>query len=190
MYQILTDNNFSKAVKEIPLKSAICRYQRKIENEYDTPYEIWEISDEDFTILDSYKDAYDYFEEGENPEIWKEEWGWWRWHSGSNINAHSVEDFKIKGNILKLYYDESDLQIFVDESLEDFKEQHGTLTCEAKEAVEREATQEYFNFEFANFFDYCLDMWGASTVKNLSAISVENAKLNNMTLADFWSLTV
>ena len=88
MYEILTGKEFKEAVKQIPIKSAICKYSKG-------KYEIWEVSDEDFNELDSYIDKYDYFEEGQNPKIWKDEWGWWRWNSGSNIQSNETTYMEI-----------------------------------------------------------------------------------------------
>ena len=97
MYEILTGKEFKKAVKQIPIKSAICKYSKG-------KYEIWEISDEDFNELDSYIDKYDYFEEGQNPKVWKDEWGWWRWSSGSNIQSNETAYMKINNKNILMYF--------------------------------------------------------------------------------------
>lgn len=185
MYQILTGKDFKKAVKAIPLDSAICGYISK-----DKDYCVWELSNEDYKKLDSYYDEYDYFEEGLNPNIWDKEWGWWRWCSGSNINEDPVHDFIVKGNKVKLHYYTFNLLDFIKDSLEDFKEENGNPSKELKEKLTYEATQEFFAREYKDFLDYCISQYGASTEKNVCAISVESAKLNNVTMAEFWKMTV
>lgn len=185
MYQILTGKNFERAVKAIPLKSAVCGYISSIKD-----YCVWEISEEDYKRLDSYYDEYDYFEEGQKPKIWKSEWGWWRWCSGSNINGDPVHDFIVKGNTVKLHYSDDTLLDFIKDSLEDFKSENGVMSKELKEKLVKEATEEFFAREYIDFLDYCINQYGASTAKNVCAISVESAKLNNMTMAEFWKMTV
>lgn len=184
MYQILTGKEFKEAVKDIPL-NAECKYIS-----VDKDYCVWELSDEDFNLLDSYYDEYDYFEEGQNPNIWKKEWGWWRWCNGSNINTDPICNFIVNGNSIKLHYSENCLIDFIKENIEDFKNENGVLTKEVKNKLTEEAKVEFFSKEYENFLSYCSDQYGASTEKNVCAISVESAKLNNMDLAEFWKITV
>ena len=185
MYEILTGKEFKEAVKQIPIKSAICKYSKE-------KYEIWEVSDEDFNELDSYIDKYDYFEEGQNPKVWKDEWGWWRWSSGSNIQSDYTCFMEINGRLMKMYFNSYCYDEYISDGLNELSIRKSILTeeelCEAK----NELTQRFFynKCNYKNFLEYCNDQYHVSTEKNICAISVECAKLNKMSLAEFWNLTV
>ena len=121
MYEILTGKEFKEAVKQIPIKSAICKYSKE-------KYEIWEVSDEDFNELDSYIDKYDYFEEGQNPKVWKDEWGWWRWSSGSNIQSDYTCFMEINGRLMKMYFNSYCYDEYISDGLNELSIRKGILT--------------------------------------------------------------
>ena len=187
MYQILTGKDFRKAVKAIPLKSAILYYSSK-----ERDYCVWEISDEDFKRLNKYIDRYDYFERGDKPKFWNDSWGWWRWNSGSNIDCDPVNVFNINGNKIKCHYNQALLEEHIWIETEDFKEVNdtGVISEEAKENIRKTATKEYFSKGYTHFLKYCIEQYGASTEKNVCAIAVETAKLNKMSLAELFALTL
>ena len=185
MYEILTGKEFKEAVKQIPIKSAICKYSKG-------KYEIWEISDEDFNELDSYIDKYDYFEEGQNPKVWKDEWGWWRWSDGSNIQSNDTTYMEINNKKVLMYFNPYCYDNYIEDGLNELSIRKGILSNEEKSQAIKELIQRFFDSKcnYNNFLEYCIDQYHVSTEKNICAISVECAKLNKMSLAEFWNLTV
>ena len=185
MYEILTGKEFKEAVKQIPIKNAICKYSKG-------KYEIWEVSDEDFNELDSYIDKYDYFEEGQNPKVWKDEWGWWRWSSGSNIQSNDTTYMKINNKKMLMYFNPYCYDNYIEDGLNELSIRNGVLSNEEKTQAMKELIGRFFDNKcnYRSFLEYCSDQYHASTEKNICAISVECAKLNKMSLAEFWNLTV
>ena len=185
MYEILTGKEFKEAVKQIPIKSAICKYSKG-------KYEIWEVSDEDFNELDSYIDKYDYFEEGQNPKVWKDEWGWWRWSSGSNIQSNETAYMKINNKNILMYFNPYCYDNYIEDGLNELSIRKGILSNEEKSQAIKELIRRFFDSKcnYKNFLEYCIDQYHVSTEKNICAISVECAKLNKMSLSEFWNLTV
>ena len=59
-----------------------------------------------------------------------------------------------------------------------------------------EVNEEYYDrwaldhSEYIDLFDYCIGMWGCSTERNVTAIAVGLAKLNNMSLSDLFKLSI
>ena len=72
------------------------------------------------------------------------------------------------------------------------KPYRGVLSNEEKSQAIKELIQRFFDSKcnYNNFLEYCIDQYHVSTEKNICAISVECAKLNKMSLAEFWNLTV
>lgn len=111
-------------------------------------WEVWEITDESFERLIDIPD-----------ELWKQEWGWFRYAEGCNISHWPVATFIVNGKYMLGFYNEFD----------DFW----------KEKQER---------MYASLCDYLSNVIGASTPKNVCALAVDIAKLNAMTMAELFTI--
>lgn len=184
MYQVLANKDFKNAVKEISLKNTHCVFS----NAYSS-YEVWELNDDDWEILTSYRDKYDYFEEGEEPLFWQDNWGWWRWTDGSNIESYPVRKIKINSKKIDGFFNKNKQNDYISERLEDFIERYGTIIDTVRVKLINQYTKEYEksfdNHSYATIVDYLSQEFGATTEKNVCAILTSLAKLNNKTLGDF-----
>lgn len=138
MREILAGDGFYKAVKELKLE-AIQTYSSR----YDNIFQVWCVSDEAYEQMCAIRE-----------EDWKDEWGWWRYATGTNLedDGREIKTFKVNGiSMLGFHADKS-----------------------------RKKTYE-------NLFRYICDGIGASTAKNVCAISVGLAKLNDISLTQLWS---
>lgn len=134
-------------------------------------FNVFEVSEEEFEKMCNYEDDYDIHIDGEDHPAWKDSWGWWRHTDGCSLVNHGTPTTtgKINHNRLIMWYDENNLY---------YREDDGY----GNEWLIK-------NDSYYDIFDYCLEMWGASTEKNVTAIAIGLAKLNNMSLANLFSIT-
>lgn len=187
MYYIFCNPDFKNAVKEIPLASAKKMYSIGNPNCSVQYYEIWELSDSDYiTISETYID-----EEiasclpNNSLPIWKENWGWWRWCEGAcySVELSPTHTFTVNGNDIELYYDEMAIKDYANNILEDPNDEDYWPIDEVPEDIRADYFTDYSRFN--DIFDYCSQIWGASTEKNRIALIVANAKLNNIPTYEF-----
>lgn len=186
MYYIFCNPDFKNAVKEIPLTSAKKMYSVGNPNCSVQYYEIWELSDSDYITLDTYVD------EGDETSslIWQESWGWWRWCEGAcySVELSPTHTFIVNGNNVELYYDEIAIKNYANSILEDTDDEDYWPIDEIPESIKEDYFIEYA--KFTDIFDYCNQIWGASTEKNRVALIVANAKLNNISTYEFMQKVV
>lgn len=148
-------------------------FQSKIKkNDYN---QIWELSDEDYETLCSIKD-----------EDWKDGWSWWQYAEGSNVEDSPTCHMKINGKDILAYYDRENIKMY----LEDFLESAYIAEFKTEEKARERLIKDYFDEEciYGNLTNYCCEQWGASMERNVCAITVSLAKLNNMTLGELFTL--
>ena len=84
----------------------------------------------------------------------------------------------INNHQLVAWYDKDALQEYFDDNEDD-----GDI-----QSVYDEWMEDHDKYD--SLFDYCLEMWGCSTERNITAIAVGLAKLNNMSLSDLFKLSI
>lgn len=141
-------------------------------------FNVFEISEEEFTKMDNYEDEDGVHIEGEEHPIWKDTWGWWRYSGGCVLEDREPTTLMtINGHELTAWYDTDALRDYFNDNKDDGDVQ----------SIFDEWMEEYTKYH--NLFEYCSEMWGTSTEKNITAIAVGLAKLNNMSLATLFSIT-
>ena len=81
MVEILAGGHFERAVQALDLTAAVCTYHYvPPKDSHREEYQVWELSDEDFSNLCSI-----------NEEDWESGWGWWRHAQGANLGAVNAE---------------------------------------------------------------------------------------------------
>ena len=137
-------------------------------------FNVFEISEEEFEKMGRYDDPWDIYEEGKKHMIWKDSWGWWRYSGGCVLeDSEPVTIININNHALNAWYSVDPLSCYDDDD-------------DPKKAFD-EWMDDHTNYK--TIFDYCSDMWGVSTEKNITAVAVGLAKLNHMSLATLFSIT-
>ncbi len=92
---------------------------------------------------------------------WEDEWGWWRSSVGSNIR-NPLTIFKIKGQEL--------------------------IAWDGDNRIEEDKADDKYLFEreYCNLLDYLCDEIGTSQPRNVCALTVDLAKINNMKLSELF----
>lgn len=154
------------------------------ENNIRESFNVFEISEEEFEKMCRYDDPWDIYEVGKDPMIWKDHWGWWRHATGCALeDIEPTYTTKINGNELVAWYSAGKMKIEIDDWVDDFDDN----------PEHYQKLMEYWIAEHSNYHDlfkYCIDMWGVSTEKNITAMAVGLAKLNNMKLSDLFKLSI
>lgn len=129
-------------------------------------WEVWELPESRFKELCKISD-----------DDWKENWGWWRHAKGSNLGP--VErSYIIRGKSLEAW----DGRVRQDWYAE------YCLPCEDREefgcgAMDEDICDCYKERTYPDLLNYINNEIGASTEKNVTAICIDLAKQNGMTLA-------
>ena len=172
MIEILTGTKFENAVKELNLTA------NKTYKNDNLGYEIWEISDESLDKINTMPN-----------EDWKdEEYGWYRYSTGSNIEEEDIRTIIINEKPIRAWINDVEFEDYLEYAYEDAEEaydmgdiDHFPTDEEFKEIFVKERSK------YKNLTDYLCDMLGVSQVHNTLHITIDLAKLNNMTLAELWS---
>ncbi|MGN0246935.1 MAG: hypothetical protein ACI4DK_13355 [Lachnospiraceae bacterium] len=130
-------------------------------------FNVYEISEGDFEKMCIAPD-----------EEWEDKFGWWRYAEGCSLEGSETIEIIINNHPFKAWYNEWKLRDYFDENSND-----GDISSVYDEWMEDHS-------EYSNLFEYCIDMFGASTETNITAIAVGLAKLNNMSLADLCKLSI
>ena len=127
-------------------------------------YQVWVLeNDEDLDRLSNISD-----------EDWNSDWGWWRYATGCNIDYYPTHTFTINGNELLCWYDEDELNDFVEGWSEEDTD---------KESLKNE----FFDQKYSRLSMFLCDMYGASNESNVCAVSVGLARLNGITLSELFN---
>ena len=165
--------------EEEGFKTIRMTFEYKSESRYHDDFNVFEISEEEFEkMCNGYKDWFEL--ENDTRPAWKDEWGWWKSAGGCNLEGSPTIHADINGNEVIVWYDSDAMREDIQDWIDDGE----------KEPVQN--LMAYWIAEhckYKDIFEYCSSMWGASTEKNITAIAVGLAKLNNMSLANLFSIT-
>lgn len=100
-------------------------------------------------------------------DSWKSEWGWWRHSEGSNMD-NSLSEFYINNQKITAW--------------------DGTSRIETNKEAEDEDDEYLFEREYSNLLEYFCDEMGASQPRNICALAVDLAKINNMTMSELFQV--
>lgn len=92
---------------------------------------------------------------------WKKDWGWWRSAEGSNM-CNPLENFIIKGQEIIAW--------------------DGTGRLEAEE----EGEDWWYKREYSCLLEYFCEELGASQPRNVCALAVDLARINNMKMSELF----
>lgn len=172
--EILAGNGIKNAFKALSIE-ANRTYKRSMLSQdghyHSEEYEVWEISKEALTTMSEIDD-----------KEWKDEWGFWRYAEGSNLVDEPTHQFTINNQSILAWYSQDKLN----EHLDSFLEPSYIDEFSNEAAAREELIREYWEDEckYSDFYQYCSEEWGASTERNVCAIAVELARLNNMTMGE------
>jgi hypothetical protein len=165
MIEIMTSGDFEKVVEALGLKNAkrTYLYTPTEDSPWADSFAVWEFTESEFNIL--------------NDDIVDEAWDdkflglWWRYAEGTNIADnpdYEVHDFTFHGKPVKAWADTGvdHVDIYEDEDGQQIADEYG--------------------YDYLNPLEYCVNEIGASTPKNVDAVCTGLAKLNGMTLAEFF----
>lgn len=166
MVEILAGGHFERAVQALDLTTAVCAYH------YVPPkgspreeYQVWELSDEDFSNLCSI-----------NEKDWENGWGWWRHAQGANLGAVNAE-FTIHREKLQAW--DGYTRIHLCDDCEDLE----SGSCLGADYDKKVC---YNSRGYSDILTYLCDEIGASTEKNVCACAIELAKQNSMKLSELF----
>jgi len=129
----------------------------------DGEYQVWLVGEVSFDRLCGIPD-----------DEWKDDWGWWRYCTGCNLVGSMTHEFTVNGKPMIGFVNEGRYSDFVERQ-------------EDKSAEDWERDEEgYFPTVYKSLTEYLCEHIGASTEKNICAISVDLAKMNNMTMAELF----
>lgn len=134
-------------------------------------YNVFEVSEEEFEKMCDFPD-----------EEWKDSWGWWRWSEGYMFEQQDITmSGEINGHFLMIWCNgdkmEEDVKYCYMGEDEEYLEE-----CYDKWALDHN--------EYIDLFEYCSEMWSYSAERNITAMAVSLAKLNNMSLTDLFRLSI
>ena len=167
MIEIITSWGFTAVVNVLDLRDARCTYiyTPSKDSYWPDPFAVWEFTESEFNKLN------DAFTEDE----WQERFPgqWWRYSEDTNIKDdpdYFEHEFKFHGKPLRAWAN-SDIEPFYIEEDDD-----GQQYMEERD------------YNYLNPLEYCVQEIGVSTPKNVDAVCHGLARLNNMTLADFFEI--
>lgn len=97
-------------------------------------------------------------------EDWKTDWGWWRSAEGSNM-FNELDDYIINGQSIIAW--------------------DGTNRVESEEE-EDEEDRWWFEREYNSLFEYFCEEIGASQPRNVCALAVDLARINNIKMSELF----
>lgn len=165
MIEIMTSGDFEKVVEALGLKNAkrTYLYTPTEDSPWADSFAVWEFTESEFNILNN--DIVD--------DAWDDKFFglWWRYAEGTNIadnTDYEVHDFTFHDKPVKAWADTNADHVI---------------------AVVYDDGQWIFTdwgYKYLNPLEYCTTEIGASTPKNVDAVCTGLAKLNGMTLAEFF----
>lgn len=123
----------------------------------DDKTQVWELSDEDHIILCN-------MSEGD----WKDEWGWWRSAVGSNM-CNPISRFNVNHHYIQAWDGQGRL---------DLLEENKSVKPDERYWEER---------KYDNLLQYLGSEIGASQPRNVCALVVDLAAINNMTIGELFN---
>lgn len=170
MKEILTGRNFKNAVEELNLTARETYKESSPIDSYREPYSVWKLSEESYDIISAIEE-----------DDWKDEWGWWRYAEGTNIEGSPKLLTDINSKEIIVWLNEVKFEDRVNDEIEDLEE-------DGEDDIDEEGIRASIIAEkhYGSLTEYCLSEWGASLEGNVCAITVGLAKLNDMSLSELW----
>lgn len=167
--EILAGGEFSNAVYALNLLSAKCTYRYHTNSEsHREDYQVWNLSKDDLGKIGSI-----------NEDGWHENWGWWRYCTGSNL-GNVNQDFIINGKNITAW-DGFDRISWEEECKHNCGDRKRGL-CNGETFEECFGERSY-----PDLIAYMNNEIGASNEKNVCACAVDLAQQNNMTLSELFN---
>lgn len=165
---IIAGGNFGQCVKDLELE-AQCDYfyhpPKDLERE---EYQVWRLSRKSYNkMLDIPGDD------------WEEGWGWWRWAKGSNLFPDLTE-FTVHEQPL-LGFIGYKRQQWMEECEDCLDYHHGDCPADPEDIDEC-----YGPRVFKDLCDYVWNEVGATSERNFTAVCVDLAKYNKITLGELF----
>lgn len=132
---------------------------------HEIPFAIYEITREELDWLNTYTE-----------DTWLNQWGWYCYSDGSNMGVPDKK-YIINGIEILAWDDERE---------------RWCVDCPAYEKCNRTEKEMDFCYQrrrFDHLFDYFHSEIGVSQMRNITALSVDLAKYNGMTLAELFKKT-
>lgn len=170
MKEILAGAGFERAVDELKIKAKCTYSESPTKLLARGAYHVWEVEDESFDFLTKLTE-----------EDWKDEWGWWRYAEGTNIDDSPELTTQINSKDITVWINDFKLEEDINEQIEECKED------EVEYDVDRIEASIISEKKYHTLTEYCIREWGASMERNVCAITVGLAKLNGMTLSQLWN---
>lgn len=177
-YEILAGDGIENAFKELGIE-ATRTYKGVMPPDdgmyHGEEYEVWMLSELDYNKITDISE-YD----------WKYAWGWWRSSKGSNICTEPVHKMIVHGHEIEVYYNKERFDSYIENFLEDDYIADFDSCDDAMDALGINYWED--ECQYKDFFEYCSKQWGATTERNVCAIAMETAKLNDMLMGELLSL--
>lgn len=167
MVQILGGNELKNAFEFYNMK-AVCKYHNLLEDIC-----VWEISEENLNTLDNAAE-----------EKWEKSFGWYRYINGTLM----FDNYPLIFTTIK---DATILAWYSPERYFDFLEKKG-YNENYQKSEENAIENEYWDdHNFDNLLDYLKREWNVEESEDeITEITEELAKLNNLSLSQLWKLTM
>lgn len=144
------------AFKELGIPAIKTYESEKLHYSYQEKFQVWEMSDEDYERICNLDDS-----------DWKDDWGWWRGAEGSNMIGAPMRRYNINGHYI----------IAWDDRHADREEENKKLKPDDRWPMER---------KYDYLTQYYCDEIGASTEGNITALSVDLARHNNIKMSELF----
>lgn len=142
--------------------------------------EVWELTDEE---CDKFFELLKNVDDDEFVKLFSESDSWWRYATGSNLGAPD-NDFTVNGYNL-IAWDGVRRETFADNEYEEYVQDEEECGVEEFEIDSFEEWEKWnYPRDYSNIYDYMCEELGASTEKNTTAIIMDLAKYNNITVAE------
>lgn len=161
--EILAGGGIKTAFKELGIEAT-----RTYKGTDKTHYQVWEIEKSDMLKLDEMSE-------------WPDHYGWWRYTKGSNMGT-ACSFFTVNGKELIAWdgpYREDLRDDWDDEPIEEKEYYHYSF---------KEYEESWKPHKYDTLSDYFCDELGASTPKNVCALSVDLARANGLTMAKLFEI--
>lgn len=176
--EILAGAEFANAVRDLGLISTHRTYHYQPPTDsYRENYQVWALSKKDFDNLCAFDE-----------DNWKEDWGWWRYATGSNLGGVGHE-YVIHGERILAWdgYEREQAQSECLRCSDYYKNcTNGKVLRNPCYATDNDIAQCFNAREYPDIISYLCEEIGASTEKNVCACTIDLARQNGMSLSELF----
>jgi hypothetical protein len=172
MIELLAGDGISRAFKALGIDAKRTYKRKRIPNDgryHGESFEIWEISENDHEKICAISD-----------DDWKDTWGFWRSAIGSNMGTPYVE--YIVADHSMIAWDG-----LKRERLQDDWENEPQYEKDAYEGGYAEYEELNYPRKYKDLLEYLCEELGASTERNICALSMDLAKENTLTMGELFT---